>query len=641
MRLPDSALGAASGAAEWARASKISLVKVLAWVATALILVSELWFRFPIRTGTIVVAFALICASAAWWDLHGQFSSVGKVLSAVVTPILFLIVLFGCFWLLFSGWRHGSSTWYSAGPLVPYSDASEYVSGAKSLIVYGELGEISARRPLATNLIAVAFWITNQSHQKSLVLVAIITAVATFFAARQTWLAGGLFPAVLYAGLCLLVLTPWIDIFMTERAGYIFSSLSYALLLSAFGRRSFGSAVCGIGFLVLAQAARPGAILAVVFVAGFAVYFFAAGRMNAMRKGVIVVATIISLLVVDSLVSRAIGPKVASYQGNISFSLYGIAVGGKPWYSVLIDHPEVAQLPSDGDQSRYVYGLFWKQLTSHPDVFTRALLYDCWKVVRRPDHIFFGLVNGIPPFIPTLCALAGYVLLARGLIRPTSALSFLPVAAAGVLLSAPFLFDGGVRIYMSIVPFHLGLAVVPAALLRQRSVRTLARQSAQPEIAALKSTAEIVFGVALVAILVFLPIYISRRAAPEALSIAVQKLGLLSDEGMFYFNRESGVQMDGSGPTADVVSVPLTSITAPGHFSTDFHFSSWARPDDYFCHAFLLVHPTGHEDVVAPYLLFDRMPKMASGYLVVRLRLLEQHGTSGLFRVEDFRRLDL
>ena len=437
---------------------KGSFVSVAAWIGASLVLFAGVWQQFVVATGFLWFVIPAVAAAAVWWDLKGKSRAGIQSLGGMITPLLFVLSVLGAASGLYGAWRSGFVVdWFSAGPLLPFSDAGEYVNGAKSLITFGELGEISARRPLGTTLIAVALWITNQNYQLSLILLALLTGVTTFFAVRQTFLAGGLLAALLYLGLCLLVLSEWVPLFGTETTGYLFASLSYAVLLSAFRRRSFNESLIGLALLILAQAARPGAILAIPTVGGYLIYFFSTTWRGALRKGMIVAALVTALLLMDRLVSIKIGPPHLEYQGNVSYSLYGLAAGDKSWTYVLAEHPEINQIVSDGERSRYVYGLFWRRLIAHPEVFASVIVKRFWLTIQDLASVYFGLVKHIPLALVSTVGLIGFVLLFRPAIRCASTWAFLPAAAIGTFLSAPFLFDAGSRIYMSIVSFHLAL----------------------------------------------------------------------------------------------------------------------------------------------------------------------------------------
>jgi hypothetical protein len=608
-----------------------------------MIVACGVWQRVSLSTEFFCTLFALLCTSALCWDLKGESCKAIGSIRLVIPPLLFVVSVFSIVWLLYRAWHTGMVTFFSIGPLLPYSDAGGYVNGAKSLITFGELGEWSARRPLGTSMIAAALWTTNQNYQWSLILLALATGVATFFAVRQTWLVGGLFAALVYLGLCALVLVKWTPVFMSERAGYIFAALSYALLLSAFRRRSFRESLAGIGLLVLAQAARPGAIFTIATIGAYSVYFFSTSWRQALRKGLTVPAVIAAALTLNLLFSLKIAPAEAKYEGSIAYTLYGLAAGGKSWDYVLTNHPEIYRLPSDGERSRYVYSLFRQRVIAQPGAFVLAIVQKFWFAISHSAFIYFGLVNGISPLIVAVSGLIGLILLVRLTIRRATEWAFLPPAAVGILSSGPFLFDPGVRVYMSTIPFHLALAVVPFALGVDwiRKKRSNDKRCVQHEYLGVAPVGEIAFAVGLTAAVTLIAVYISLAANPKAMSSALQKTGISADEGVFYFNRDSGILVEGESPPPDVLNVRLENVTRSGPFARDLKFSSCIFRGDFLCDALLLVHPTSHEDVIDSYIVFDRIPETQSGYLIVKLRLLVQKAGTALFKADDFRRLDL
>lgn len=620
-----------------------SRLRSVAWAAALLIIGDVIWQRPALSAASLSIIFIFLGGGALWWDFKGASVPRLQKLRCLVTPLLLLISVPSVLFLLYHAWKIDLITTFCIGSLLPYSDADEFVNGAKSLITFGELGQWSARRPLGANLIAVALWATNQDYQQSLFLLALVTGAATFFAARQTWLTGGLFAAVIYVGLSLLVLLPSTVEFMSERAGYIFASMSYALFLSAFRRSSFSLSLVAFSLLVLAEAARPGPIFAVGMVGAYMIYFFSKRWSEAARKGLIVVAIGATIWAIGPLISLRIAPPGAQLEGAIPYTLYGLAAGGEPWDYIFTEHPEIFQLHTDKERSNYAYQLFREKFTARPTIFARAIIQRFCYAITHPGSVYFSLINDrIWGEIVAVFALIGFVLLLRPALGRTSAFAFLSPAMLGVVFSAPLLFDTGSRGYASIFPFQLGLIVVPFVfavdwiLTKWWPAKLTPHQRSDQH-----PISEIAFAVGITAAVTLIPLWISLTANPENISSAVQRSGLSSNEAVFYFNRQSGILIESKTPPVGVRNVSLASVTGLKGFARELDATYYIFKGDFLYHALLLVQPPSHGDIVVSYIIFDRVPDLSPGYLIATLHLVTQKGHVGLFKADDFRPLKL
>jgi hypothetical protein len=261
----------------------------------------------------------------------------------------------------------------------------------------------------------------------------------------------------------------WLPTFMTEVPGYIFASVGYAFLGQGFGQRSFRRSLFGFAFGILALGARAGAILVVPFLGVYLICFFGRTRAEAIRRALAVSVVTIVMLSLGSLLLLCVGPPGYEHQGPLAYTLYGIARGGQGWDYVFQEHPEIWQIAGEGARARYAYGLFWQQFHAAPGTFFATLFHVFLFNLKNAAPVFFGLVEGVPPLLPALLALITLVLVFPATWKRQGPWAFLPVIALGVLLSSPFLYTIGFRVYMATLPFQLALSAIALPLLIDRA----------------------------------------------------------------------------------------------------------------------------------------------------------------------------
>ncbi len=144
---------------------------------------------------------------------------------------------------------------------------------------------------------------------------------------------------------------------------------------------------------------------------------------------------------------------------NFSYTLYGMAVGGKKWTQILVDHPEILSIPYGVGRRQEVYrlaieamqenimlfGSFYFQQLGH--FLFSFIKYD---LIKMPYYFLFDAYQ-------IVTVMAGVWILSRWR-EPLAQLGLFMFM--GVLFSAPFLMqDAGVRPFASVYPMF---AVIPA-----------------------------------------------------------------------------------------------------------------------------------------------------------------------------------
>jgi hypothetical protein len=151
---------------------------------------------------------------------------------------------------------------------------------------------------------------------------------------------------------------------------------------------------------------------------------------------------------------------------NFSFTLYGLAVGGKGWLQIYSDHPEIRAMSSERIAAQYMYELAMQAIVTNPKLFISAYLQglvDYWlhffqfiEEIKPQGHEGdISDIKLVPLFkVLSVLAIIGWVVRARD--RRMQQLLFVMV---GVFVSAPFLSEGGARVFAATMPY---IAVCPA-----------------------------------------------------------------------------------------------------------------------------------------------------------------------------------
>lgn len=613
--------------------------------------------RFYLADGHILLLYAAAFLSGLVLDLKGNGFHAGKLAGPRgVQAALFLLSVIPMLWYAFGAWAGLYESYFMAGTFLPFSDAYNFVVGAKKMLAAGELNAISALRPLGPCLFALLLAITDHDYQQALILLVGAAGVATFFAARETWLTGGLAAAVIFIALATVCMAPWLPLFMTETPGYTLGCLGYAYLLNGFRRRSFGASLGGLGLFTLGMMTRPGAILAVPLLALYMLYFFRKSFRGLVCKGMAVAIVCGAAAGVGPLMLEAVGPEGfgGGHQGNAYYAFYGLASGGKEWDYVLEEHPELMKPMSNLERDRAVKELFKRKFAENPWVLIGTSLRLVGRAVLKfPEVLYPGYpyIRSVPLIIPGFLAFGAFLGLIYPAFRRRGPWVFLVPCVIGVFLSFPIIpIEIGLRRYAASFPLTAALAACAVAVVTMR-VRTVrmesnaetvvlrwrrkdtegaedARAQAPPPIAL------IAFSALMVAALSVLPLLPwTRSGAANLHQTTTTPDGKYLREIVFYHNPRSGVLVGTESRLGNVVQVNRDVIIRSDGFGKEKAFMNQIHAGDYLCDVFCFSSPH--------YLLFDGVPEGnngKAGYIKATVRSLGDPAgpTYFLYRVEDY-----
>jgi len=341
--------------------------------------------------------------------------------------------------------------------LLPYSDASGYFTGARSLLEFGVLDEWCSRRPTASIFYGILYALAGQDLGTFYVVVAITLSIVMLLAAHEICSSWGLAAAACFCALVFGFYSRTAGTFMSESVGLIMGVLALSALVRGFSRNDFWLSCAGVCILALAVLTRAGALFAVPLVAAQLLIAHHRSLSMSLRNGMRLAACLSVFLGCIYLAARLVVAPGATFQGNFSYTLYGLAVGGKGWGYVLTERAAELRGLSDGQASNKVYELAFAKIHEEPSLLLKTLWDALTSKLLDPIGLFYPFSPGFSSavwFLPLILAV-GVLIVARPARRYPS---FLLFGGAGVVLSAPFLADGGPRVLAATVPLVAALA---------------------------------------------------------------------------------------------------------------------------------------------------------------------------------------
>lgn len=450
------------------------------------------------RSGLSVVVLHLGLLLYLAFNLPGR---TGALAGLAMTLAAFALPLAG----LWSGTVRAGN---AIGGLIPWNDANGYYLNAQRLLEGFSFGSSNfGSRWLFPGLLASLMGLTGQNLQVTLAILVAITAISCFLLAREVQFSHGTAAGVTTLLLSFLFYQPFSGETMTEALGLAMGAIGLAVLWRGAYRRRIGIVWVGMFLLTLALYARPGALLVLpALIAAGAWAFrgrswislpFVIGGVSAVGLGVLVNRGMLQVLAPDAMAFN-----------NFSYTLYGVAVGGKGWKQAWVDYPQLADVADAPELARRIYALAFDKIRADPQPMLR-FMWDRWRAYLQPwttrAYSFFDVRHDIP-LIPLHAllydvAIVGWV--ACWVRRREPAHAFLAAGALGIVASVPLLTDGGLRVYAATIPISALLVGVGVSLIIEK-VKRCAPSRPPPD--TLWPHASVVFGLCLAALVVAGPL---------------------------------------------------------------------------------------------------------------------------------------
>ncbi len=359
---------------------------------------------------------------------------VGQLLTMSTVLSLFALPLAGL-------WASGQSQTTVMNGLIPMTDAGSYYIDALGLADGQRLTIVSSRRPLFSGLLAVLLSLSDYNLMISLAVLTLLVGLACYFTAREIQQAGGPEAAVFILMIVFLFYRIHSGAAMTENLGVTLGVLGVGMLWRGAAEQRLPFILLGLLTTTLAFNARAGAFFMIPLLILWAGWLLQKGRWDAMRVMALGALTVLLGFVLNLGLTRLVAVSDVVPFGNFSYTLYGLAAGGKSWSFVFQMHPELSLLT---EPSTRVYQLAFELIRDNPLQIIRGALFN-WRMLF-PDswyniYSYVGgenwHVNVAARWILYLLGLLGVVAWFRDRNDPIK--SLVMISMVGIMISVPFL----------------------------------------------------------------------------------------------------------------------------------------------------------------------------------------------------------
>jgi len=384
--------------------------------------------------------------------------------------LLFMTLIFNLA-VLFEIWSGGDigNQYNAIGGLIPYSDAFGYYNGARYLIEFGELLEISCFRPLASVFYAVLLKLTLQNLQLTILVTTILVAISIYYVGKAICKVFGL-----SAGFLVIILLSFYYIehngmLLTEPIGFMLGNWAFVLLWHGILKYQKKVIYYGLFMISLALSVRAGAMFVIPILVLFLGFFFKnKGSYYNIKVALVGSGFAFMALISSPILLKFIGPVQGyTYQGNFAFTLYGLVKGGKSWDQFRKDYPNVEATTND-TKALYskAYAITFKEFKKNPYLLFRYIFATWIHILKNPFNFLFNfdfIFHKNILLFPFLLTFIGLFILKD---TPEHKLLVLLTACIiGIILSAPFLILLGSRVYAATISINCAFISIGLGIL--------------------------------------------------------------------------------------------------------------------------------------------------------------------------------
>lgn len=297
---------------------------------------------------------------------------IGEFTSLIITMALFAMPLAGL-------WASGLSQTTVLGGLIPLYDAESYYIDALGLINGSKFSLFSARRPLFPGLLAVLLSWTNQNLMASLAILTAITGFACYYTAREIQKTNGAATATFILIIVFLFFRAHSGVSMSENLGVALGSLGFALLWQGAHNKSLVHLCLGIFITTLALNARAGAFFMLPILILWISWIFRGEKSTLWKSACYASLAVVLGFVLNLILTRIIALPSGVPFANFSYTLYGLASGGKSWAYIFEAHPEILSI-QEPEQTKRIYQLAFELIRTNPLLTIQGALFN-WRML--------------------------------------------------------------------------------------------------------------------------------------------------------------------------------------------------------------------------------------------------------------------
>jgi len=386
-----------------------------------------------LRTG-----FGLVIPAAAL-ILYFAFripNRAGDLVGISLTLSLFAMPLAGL-------WASGQSQSTVLSGLIPLFDADSYYIDALRLMNGDAFSIFSARRPLFASLLAVLLSITGRNLMAALAILTAIAGLACYFTAREIQRTHGAEIAVFVLMVLFLFNRAHSGISMSESLGLALGTLGFGLLWRGASTRSLFYIWAGLLATTLALNARAGAFFMLPILILWAGWLLRENKLIPWKVLFISISAVVLGFALNLVLTRLVAVPSGVPFANFSYTLYGLASGGKSWAYVFEAHPEVLAI-QEPEQSKRIYQLAFELIRANPMQTVQGALFN-WKMLFSDSwYNIYTYIGGENWTIIVISRWCMYILCLIGMFawirnRQDPIQSLILASVVGVFLSVPFL----------------------------------------------------------------------------------------------------------------------------------------------------------------------------------------------------------
>jgi hypothetical protein len=397
---------------------------------------------------------------------------------AIITLMLVLSVGL-CLSQLFSVWHAGTSNDYCIGGFIPFNDASNYYSGARSLLEFGTLDPVSLRRPLAPCFYSFLLFLTSQNLQAVLLINALFLGCAITFASWAIFSTHGLTAAlVMVLSLCGFS-SDFIMAPLTEPVALLFAALAFAFLWMGFFKSRKLLVCSGIFLLSLSLAIRVGPVWIVPLLAAWAGFVFREKGKFSWKLFVVGISLLAAIIVANYSAVHVLAPgKSGGFNSNFSVSLYGLSKGGVGWWRFSMDHDSLMK----SGASEYVvtstaYKESFDNIIHTPHLILRGIARMHWYFLKNIQKWFCPLSSFIGSIPAVLLFFVCCWFFIRSWKKNQALVILVSLTVISVWLGAPLYADINNRVLTAVWPLLCAVTAVGIGLI----IGALSGKKNQPE----------------------------------------------------------------------------------------------------------------------------------------------------------------
>jgi hypothetical protein len=470
---------------------------------------------FPVFGILILILFLV-------YDRH---SWLGDIAAFALTLAILALPLSGL-------WNSGLSNGVIIGGILPWSDASGYLSDAWSLAEGQLMSAFSGRRPWYASTLGALFRLSNGNLAITLAILSVLVAIACFALTREIQATHGTLVGVTVLTIMLFYYRITIGTNMTENLGTALGAIGLAVLWKGASRRQIRIIYLGLLLMTLALAARAGAFMVLPMLVLWGAWVFRGRSRLSISFLVGGIAAVFLGFSLDFALRELLTDSQSVAFSNYAYVLYGIGVGGKNWTQVMVDHPELLQL-TDPELSARVSQLAWDVLRSNPMLALQGLLSAWRDYFSLTTNGAFGFINRFSEWNTetTFLNVAIWGLSAVGLfgcltrLRDSSR-SLTLAATIGILASVPLvppIDSDSMRAYAATIPISavwVGLGVATLSQVFGRLPSSRIPDTRVPR------TGSVVFGLSIALFCISGPIAVKAFSSPARFEPGGCQLGL-------------------------------------------------------------------------------------------------------------------